>query len=218
MPLISISDAQRRPVWWADWRSTVYHGLPHDLLHSQDGRGKYLAFVGRFSPEKGADRAIELAKKVGIPIRLAAKVDAVDKKYFEHEIKPLLDHPLVEYVGEIDEHEKQEFLGNALALIFLIDWPEPFGLVMIESMACGTPVIAQRCGSVPEIVDEGATGFIVDGIEQAEEALNKIGSISRAECRRVFEKRFTASRMAKDYIAQFQALESDRFLSVVDVR
>ena len=206
VPLISISDAQRRPIPWADWRATVYHGLPADYYRLEERKGSYLAFIGRISPEKRVDRAIELAKRTGVPLKIAAKVDSVDKDYYESQIKPLLDPGVVENIGEIGEHEKQEFLGNALALVFLIDWPEPFGLVMIEAMAVGTPVIATGCGSVPEIISSGLTGFIAGDMDEAEEAVRKIDTISRKACRAVFETRFTGARMAQDYLAEYEKL------------
>jgi len=208
MPLVSISDAQRRPIPRANWLATVYHGVPAELFSLQPEPGDYLAFLGRISPEKGVDRAIEIAKRVEMPLRIAAKVDKVDKEYFDCQIKPLLDHPLIEYIGEIGEGEKQDFLGGAYALLFLIDWPEPFGLAMIEAMACGTPVVAFRRGSVPEVVEEGVTGFIVDSAQQAADAVGKIETISRAKCRRAFERRFTASRMAAGYVDVYNLIQS----------
>ena len=205
-PVISISHAQRRPLPWLNWVATVYHGLPPDLLRPQLAPGKSLAFLGRISPEKRPDRAIELAKRLGIPLRIAAKVDKADQTYFEAKIKPLLDCPLVEYVGEIGEEEKSEFLGNACALAFLIDWPEPFGLAMIEAMACGTPTIAFACGSVPEVIEHGRSGFVVHSMEEAVEAAKNIGAIDRAACRRIFEQRFSASTMAEGYAAAYEKL------------
>lgn len=207
VPLISISDSQREPLCWANWRNTIYHGLPEHLYTLNDKPEGYLAFIGRISPEKRVDRAIEIAKQVGMPIRIAAKVDKVDTQYFEAHIKALLDDPLVEYIGEIGDFEKQEFLGNARALLFPIDWPEPFGLVMIEAMACGTPVIAFRRGSVPEIIEEGKTGFVADTLEDAVSAVRQVETLSRARCRRRFEKRFTASRMARNYVAEYLQLQ-----------
>jgi glycosyltransferase involved in cell wall biosynthesis len=168
--------------------------------------GGYLAFLGRISPEKRADRAIEIAKRVQIPLKVAAKVDRVDKEYFESVVEPLLRHPLVEFVGEIGDGEKDEFLGNAYALLFPIDWPEPFGLVMIEAMACGTPVIAYRGGAVSEVMEQGHTGFIVKGLEDAVEAVLRVGELSRKRCREVFEQRFTATRMAHDYVQVYKRL------------
>ena len=205
-PLISISNAQRRPLPWANWHSTIYHGLPKDLFTFQPDQGDYLAFLGRISPEKGEDRAIEIAKRVSMPLKIAAKVDRADRRYFKREIEPLLTQSHVEWVGEISDQQKNEFLGNAYALLFPIDWPEPFGLVMIEAMACGTPVIAYDRGSVPEVMEDGVTGFIVNEIEQAVEAVDRVRDLSRAGCRGVFEKRFTASRMASDYVDAFVRL------------
>lgn len=206
MPIVSISDFHRKPLHNVNWQGTVYHGLPEDLLQPNLNQGKYLAFIGRFSPEKRADRAIEIAIRAGLPIKLAAKIDKADEEYFESTIKPLLDHPLVEFIGEITETQKSEFLGNAIALMFLIDWPEPFGLVMIESMACGTPVIAYRHGSVPEVIDNGLTGCIVESQEEAYEAVKNISSFSREKVRAQFVKRFSATRMANDYISLYEKL------------
>jgi len=206
MNVISISDSQRAPLPWVNWVGTVHHGLPETLYRPSLHPGKYLAFLGRISPEKRVDRAIEIAKRAGMPIKIAAKIDAVDKEYFDANIRKLFDDPLVEYIGEIGERDKQAFLGNAYALLFPIDWPEPFGLVMIESMACGTPIIAYNKGSVPEIVEDGVTGFLVDGIEEAVKAVERVGSLERAECRRAFQKRFSARRMALDYTQIFGRL------------
>lgn len=200
MPVVSISDAQREPLPWLNWQGTVYHGLPPDLYTFRQEQGKYLAFLGRISPEKRLDRAIELANRLGMTLRIAAKVDRVDQDYFDEVIKPLLSSPLVEFLGEIKEEEKDDFLGNAYALLFPIEWPEPFGLVMIEAMACGTPVIAYRRGSVPEVMAQGEPGFIVDSFEAAMEAVGKVSALDRRRCRQVFEERFTASRMAQDYL------------------
>jgi len=207
LPLVSISDAQRKPIPNANWMATVYHGLPENMFSLREKPGGYLAFLGRISPEKGVDRAIDVAKRVGLPLRIAAKVDKVDREYFESSIKPLLDHPLIEFIGEISDREKQDFLGNAAALLFLIDWPEPFGLVMIEAMACGTPVIALRRGSVPEVLTDGVSGFVVDSVEEAARALERLPSLSRAACRQAFEKRFTVSRMAHDYVNLYAELQ-----------
>ncbi len=204
IPVISISDAQRDPLPWLNWQGTVYHGLPDDLYTFRPEPGKYLAFLGRISPEKRVDRAIDIAKRIAMEIKIAAKVDATDREYFDDVIAPLLHDPLVEYVGEIGEGEKDEFLGNAYALLFPIAWPEPFGLVMIEAMACGTPVIAYRQGSVPEVMEEGVTGFIVHSLEDAVRAAERIPSLSRQRCRQLFEGRFSASRMARDYLAIYQ--------------
>jgi glycosyltransferase involved in cell wall biosynthesis len=205
-PVISISNAQRQPLPWLNWQGTVYHGLPEDLYRFHETPGTYLAFLGRISPEKRVDRAIAIAKSIGMPIKIAAKVDAVDRVYFEHTVAPLLKDPLVEYIGEIGDSEKNEFLGNAYALLFPINWPEPFGLVMIEAMACGTPVIAYRHGAIPEVIEDGVTGFIVDGPKDAIRAAERISMLSRKRCRRVFEQRFSASRMAADYLTVYQRL------------
>ncbi len=206
MPVISISNVQREPLPCANWQATVYHGLPADLYRFRAQPGSYLAFLGRISPEKRVDRAIEIAKRVRIPIKIAAKVDRVDTKYFKSVIEPLLRDSLVEVVGEIGDREKDEFLGNAYALLSPIDWPEPFGLVMIEAMACGTPVIAYRGGAVPEIMEEGHTGFIVEELEDAVEAARRVPKLSRKHCREVFEQRFTATRMANDYVRVYERL------------
>jgi len=207
-PIVSISDAQRRPLAWANWKGTVYHGLPDGLLRLHEKPGQYLAFLGRISPEKRVDRAIEIARRVGMPLKIAAKVDAADRDYYRDHIEPLLreSRSFVEFIGEIDDRAKDEFLGNAYALLFPIDWPEPFGLVMIEAMACGTPVIAFRNGSVPEIMNDGVTGFIVDDTDQAVRAVEHVESFSRIKCRRMFEQRFSAGRMARDYVAVYRRL------------
>ncbi|MFQ5749733.1 MAG: glycosyltransferase, partial [Planctomycetota bacterium] len=210
MPVVSISNAQREPLPMANWIGTVYHGLPEDLYTFHAEPGKYLAFLGCISPEKRVDRAVEIAKRVGLPLKIAAKVDTIDHEYFDDHIRFLLDHPLVEYVGEIGEGEKEEFLGNAYALLFPIDWPEPFGLVMIEAMACGTPIIAYRKGSVPEVMEEGATGFIVASLEEAVQAVENVPRLSRRRCREVFEERFSASRMARDYLTLYERLLAAR--------
>lgn len=206
MNLISISNAQRAPMPWASWLETVHHGLPGNLYQPNEQPGEYLAFLGRISPEKRVDRAIAIAKRVGIPLRIAAKVDVSDQEYFDCEIRPLLDDPLVEFIGEIGETEKAEFLRNAIALLFPIDWPEPFGLVMIEAMACGTPVIAFRGGSVIEIIENGINGFVVGSLEEAIYATQRIHSIDRRLCRRVFERRFSAQRMSKDYLRAYKGV------------
>jgi glycosyltransferase involved in cell wall biosynthesis len=201
MPLISISDGQRGPIQSANFVATVYHGVPLDLHRPTfNPRGGYLAFLGRISPEKGVDRAIEVARTVGVPLKIAAKVDRADHDYFREQIAPLLRGPGVEFIGEIDERQKADFLGQALALMFLIDWPEPFGLAMIEAMACGTPVLALRRGSVEEVVEDGVTGHIVDSIEQARVSVPRLMMLDRRAVRRRFEERFTAARMAKDYV------------------
>ena len=213
-PLISISNAQRQPLLWANWQATIYHGLPKDLFEFRPDHGGYLAFLGRISPEKRVDRAIEIAKHVSMPLKIAAKVDRADRRYFKREIEPLLTQAHVEWVGEISDRQKNEFLGNAYALLFPIDWPEPFGLVMIEAMACGTPIIAYDRGSVPEVMENGVTGFIVNEIDHAVEAVGRVRDLSRADCRDVFEKRFTASRMASDYADAFVRLVDSQMESV----
>jgi glycosyltransferase involved in cell wall biosynthesis len=219
MNLVSISDAQRQPVIWANWVGTVHHGLPEDLYSPTYTEGKYLAFIGRISPEKRVDRAIEVAKRTGMPLKIAAKVDKADQDYFDAEIKGLLDHSLVEYIGEIGEHEKAEFLGNASALMFLIDWQEPFGLVLTEAMACGTPVIAYGLGSVPEVIDQGVTGYVVDSIDAAAEAVGQIDSLDRRTIRRVFEKRFSVRRMCHDYLDIYQRIRNgEPYLSDRELR
>lgn len=213
MPLVSISNAQRKPLPWVNWAGNVYHGLPLNLFKLQEKPGNYLAFLGRIAPEKGPDLAIEIARRSGVPLKIAAKVDRADKDYFEACIKPLLNDPLVEFIGEINDREKEEFLGNARALLFPINWPEPFGLVMIESMACGTPVIAFRNGSVSEVLMDGVTGFIVEDAASAIQAVSKIGQIDRKHCRRVFERGFSSETMARGYLDiynQLIHLRSDR--------
>lgn len=206
VPLVSISHAQRRPIPWARWVATVYHGLPHDLLRPNLAPGRYLAFLGRFSHEKRFDRAVAIARACGLPLKVAAKADPEDSAYFEQVARPLLDDPLVEWVGEIGEADKAEFLGGALAHLFPIDWPEPFGVVMIEAMACGTPTIAWPCGSVPEIIENGVSGFIVTSVEAAVAAVTACAGLDRAACREAFERRFTAGRMAADYVAVYRRL------------
>jgi glycosyltransferase involved in cell wall biosynthesis len=205
-PVISISNHQRQPLPWANWQTTIYHGLPTDLYRPRSGSGGYLAFLGRVSPEKRVDHAIEIAMRAGLPLKIAAKIDKQDQDYFQANIKPLLKCRDVEYVGEIGDAEKNAFLGDALALLFPIDWPEPFGLVMIEAMACGTPIIARARGSVPEIIDDGVTGYIVHNVEEAVQAVTKVSSLSRKRCRQIFEERFTADRMARDYVCVFEQL------------
>jgi glycosyltransferase involved in cell wall biosynthesis len=208
-PLVSISDDQRRPMPPVNWVGTVYHGLPLNLLHfTPSPAEKYLAFLGRMSPEKRPDRAIEIAKRSGMRLKIAAKVDNVDRAYFERDIKGLLDDPLVEFIGEIGESDKAGFLGNACALLFPIDWPEPFGLVMIEAMACGTPVIAFPEGSVREVLDEGVTGFIVTSIEEAVRAVSRCKDLDRRKIRGRFEQRFSATQMACKYLDIYKGLVS----------
>ena len=215
VPLVSISDAQRRPLEDLDpaWAGTVHHGLDLASYPPGTGRGGYLAFLGRISPEKRPDLAIAAAKRAGIPLKIAAKVDPVDRVYFEEEIEPLLSDSLIEYLGEIGEEEKPAFLGNAAGLLFPIDWPEPFGLVMIEALACGTPVIARPFGSVPEIVVPGRSGFIADSVDELAEAVRHLDRIDRAACRREAEARFSVGRMVDGYEAIYDALETGAPLS-----
>ena len=205
-PVVSISDSQRLPLAWANWQTTVYHGLPERLYSLWERPGAYLAFLGRISPEKRLDRAIEIARRSGMPLKIAAKVDKVDRVYFEATIKPLLHQSHLEYIGEIGESEKNEFLGKAAALLFPIDWPEPFGLVMIEALACGTPVIAFASGSVPEILESGTNGFLVRTIDEAVQAVEQVQRLSRRKCRQWFEERFTATRMAQEYLAVYEQM------------
>ena len=206
IPVVSISDAQRRPLPGANWQGTVYHGLPEALYTFRPEPGTYLAFLGRIAPEKRVDRAIAIARRLGMDLKIAAKVDPRDRDYFEAVVAPLLREPRVEYVGEIGEGEKDDFLGHAAALLFPIDWPEPFGLVMIEAMACGTPVLAFRRGSVPEILEDGVTGFIVDDLEGAVRAAARLPTVSRWRCRQRFEARFSAARMARNYLTLYRRL------------
>jgi glycosyltransferase involved in cell wall biosynthesis len=203
MPLVSISNAQRAPVPWANWYATVYHGLPTSLYTCGRGDGGYLAFIGRVCPEKRPDWAIEITRRAGLPLAIAAKVDKVDRIYYKTKIRPLLKDPLIEFIGEIGDDEKGAFLGDALALLFPIDWPEPFGLAMIEAMANGTPVIAFGRGSVPEIVDHGVTGFIVSDVDEAVAAIPLARELDRDAIRRQFEERFSVERMARDYLARY---------------
>jgi glycosyltransferase involved in cell wall biosynthesis len=215
-PLVSISDSQRRPMPWANWVGTVYHGLGAEICpYNPAPRGGYFAFIGRTSPEKGLDRAIEIALRAGVPLRIAAKVDATDEAYFRARIAPRLAPPQIDFVGEVDEQGKPGFLGNATALLFPIDWPEPFGLAMIEAMSCGTPVIAWRNGSVPEIVEHGVTGMIVDSIEEAVAAARAVARLPRAAVRERFEARFSAARMARDYLSVYRALGRTQALRAV---
>jgi glycosyltransferase involved in cell wall biosynthesis len=208
MPLVSISDDQRRPMPPVNWAGTVHHGLPEKLLpFTAKAGGGYLAFLGRISPEKRPDRAIEIARRTGLPLKIAAKVDRADEHYWQTIIEPMVRNaPNVEFVGEINETQKASFLGNAKALLFPIDWSEPFGLVMIEAMACGTPVIAFRCGSVPEVVDHGVSGFVVGDLDEAVAAVEQLDELDRANVRRQFEERFTVERMARDYVDIYHSL------------
>ena len=214
-PLVSISNDQRRPLPDANWLGTVYHGLPRDLHAFHPKRGDYLAFLGRCSPEKRADRAIEIALRAGIPLKIAARVRPEEREFFESCVQPLIRKAgrMVEFLGEIAGPDQDEFLGNARALLFPIDWPEPFGLVIIEALACGTPVIGWRCGSVPELIEDGVTGFIVDGMEQAVRAVHSLDRIDRARCRRAFENRFDAARMGRDYADLYARIASRRTLA-----
>jgi glycosyltransferase involved in cell wall biosynthesis len=207
MPLVSISNDQRSPVPGANFIETVYHGLPLNLLRPlARPSGEYVAFLGRIAPEKRPDRAIAIARALGVPLKIAAKVDRVDEVYYREQIEPLLAGSDVDFIGEINEHQKAEFLGNARALLFPIDWPEPFGLNMIEAMACGTPVLAFRCGSVPEIIDNDVTGVIVETMDEAIAALPRVMTIDRRKVRQRFEQRFSATRMAKDYVKVYRSL------------
>jgi len=206
IPVVSISNSQRRPLPQARWARTIHHGLPQDLLQPLPVKPSYLAFLGRIAPEKRVDRAIRIAEHCGLPLKIAAKVDPYDRDYYEEEIKPMLASPNVEYIGEIGDKDKSQFLSGAIALLVPIDWPEPFGLVMIEAMACGAPVIAYNRGSVPEIVDEGLTGFVVEDEAGAIGAVDRLNELSRARVRQQFEQRFTARRMALDYLTVYRSL------------
>lgn len=211
MPVVSISNHQRRPLPFANWLATVYNGVPEETYTFRSAPGKYLALLGRISPDKGIEHAIEIAIRTGMELKIAAKIDKAEKDYFNNRIKPLIKHPLIEYVGEINEAEKNDFLGNAYAMLFPIDWPEPFGLVMIEAMACGTPTIAYRRGSVMEVMNHGETGFIVDSIEEAVKSVENIETISRQCCRHIFQTRFSARRMTEDYLKSYSSLIEARF-------
>ena len=205
-PFVSISNNQRLPLAEAKWLDTVYHGLPADLLRPGHERGTYLAFLGRLTAEKGPETAIRIARSAGMPLHIAAKVPRAERGYFKKQLEPQIDGKQVRLIGEVDDKAKQRFLGEAAALLFPIDWPEPFGLVMIEAMACGTPVIAFRSGSVPEVVDDGVTGFVVETEEEAVQAVRRLGSLDRRRVRAHFEQRFTAERMAQEYVAHYHAL------------
>lgn len=206
VPLVSISDDQRAPLPWANWQGTVHHGMPRASLALGGGNGGYLAFLGRVSPEKGLDQAIEIARRCGMLLKIAAKVDRADQSYFDNVIRGMLNGPSVEFVGEIGNDEKAAFLGDAAVLLFPINWPEPFGIVMIEAMACGTPVIAYPCGSVPEVITNGVNGFVVPDIDGAVEAVSKLGEIDRKECRKHFELHFSDERMAREYLGIYDRL------------
>lgn len=207
MSVVSISNDQRKPLPFANWLDTIYHGMPKDLLTFVEKPDDYLLFLGRIAPEKGTVQAIEIAIKYGCQIKIAAKVDAVDQEYFDNKIKPLIRHPLVDFVGEVNLAEKDNLLGHAKALIFPIDWPEPFGLVMIESMACGTPVVAFNRGSVPEVIEDGKTGFVVENVEEAVLSLSKIESINRKTCRDTFESRFNVEKMVGGYLKVYETIQ-----------
>jgi glycosyltransferase involved in cell wall biosynthesis len=209
LPVVSISNSQRRPVPNAGWVRTIHHGLPENLLTPRAVKPSYFAFLGRIAPEKGIDRAIHIAKATGIPLKIAAKVDRVDRDYFEEKIEPQIDGGLIEYIGEITDAQKSEFLSGALALLVPIDWPEPFGLVMIEAMACGTPVIAFNRGSVPEIIEDGLNGYIVEDEQGAIGAAYRLSQLSRTKIRAHFERRFTARRMAQEYLAVYRSLAEE---------
>jgi len=220
-PVISISNSQRRPLPQARWIKTIHHGLPERLLMPQSAKPSYFAFLGRVAPEKRLDTAIRIARHCGVPLKVAAKIDRADRDYYDETIKPMMNSPLVEYVGEINDHEKSAFLSGAIALLVPIDWPEPFGLVMIEAMACGTPVIAFNRGSVPEVIEDGLTGFIVEDEQGAIGAAYRLPELSRERIRRRFEERFTARRMAQDYLAAYRGLmnhEHPHLKLVVDGR
>jgi glycosyltransferase involved in cell wall biosynthesis len=207
--VVSISDAQRKPLPWLNWAGTVHHGLPHEHYKANPEPGKYLAFLGRISPEKGVDEAIQIARQSGMKLKIAAKVDRADREYYESKIKSLIEGPRVEYLGEIGYPEKCDFLGNAAALLVPIQWPEPFGLVMIEAMACGTPIVAYPNGSVPEIVQHGINGFAVKNVQEATQAVGRLSSLNRMQCRRHFERNFTAARMCRDYVTIYEHLQTE---------
>jgi len=213
-PVVSISDEQRKPLPWLNWQGTVPHGLPARSLALHHSEGNYLAFLGRVAPEKGLDQAIRISQRTGIPLKVAAKIDQTDRKYFDSTIKPLLASPLVDFVGEIGNSEKSAFLGNAKALLFPIQWPEPFGLVMIEAMACGTPVIAYPFGSVPEIIRDGVCGYLVASIDEAVGAVERLGELDRRAIRRYFELNFTDDRMAYNYLSIYQKLLHPKSTSI----
>jgi glycosyltransferase involved in cell wall biosynthesis len=210
VPLVSISDYQRKPIPGANWAATIYHGLPRDLHPFREGTGAYLAFLGRLSPEKGIVSAVEIARRTGLPLRVAARIYPEERPYYEQVVDRMFRaSPWVEFVGEVGGRAKDEFLGNARALLFPIDWDEPFGLVMIEAMACGTPVVAFRRGSVPEVMADGVTGFVVQDVDEAVRAVGQVGGLSRRDCRRVFERRFDVSRMTHNYLELYRKLAAD---------
>lgn len=206
MPLVSISNAQREPIPWANWKATIHHGLPNDLYAPHANAGKYLVFLGRVAPEKRLDQAIEIAKRVDMPLRIGAKIDPTNAAYYHAVIEPLLDHPLIEFVGEVTDLEKDNLLGDAYAMLAPYDWPEPFGLVFIESLACGTPVIAYRRGSIPEIIDHGVTGFTCDTLEEMVQSVSHVSLLDRTRCRQAFDAGFSAERMVKDYLRVYEQM------------
>jgi glycosyltransferase involved in cell wall biosynthesis len=215
IPLVSISNHQRRPVPKVNWRGTVYHGMPQNLFRPGSGRGGYLAFLGRICADKGILPAIEIARLAGLPLKVAAKVDPADQEYFDQEVKPVLEaSPHVTFIGEIDDAQKQQFLGDAMGLLFPINWPEPFGLVVIESMACGTPVIAFNSGSVPEVLEDGVTGFVVDTVDEAAARVSQLQYLSRRQVRARFEKRFSVEAMARAYVKIYEDLTAEETVAV----
>ena len=216
MPVISISNAQRDPLPHLNWQGTAYHGFPPETYKLYSKAGKYLAFLGRTSPEKGLDKAIDIAKKLGMPLKVAAKIDKADQEYFDTCIKPALDSKDIEFLGEIGYPEKNEFLGEASALLFPICWPEPFGIVMIEAMACGTPVIAYPLGSVPEVMRDGVSGYVVSDLDSAVEAVKKVDQLDRKKIRKYFEQRFTAARMTQDYLRIYERMLKKAPLTVAN--
>lgn len=208
LPFVSISNAQRQPLRHLNWRKTIHHGLPLDLYAYHARPAGYLAFLGRISPEKGVDRAIQIAKRAGLPLRIAAKVDDKDQRYFEETVRPQIDGELISMIGEIGEAEKRKFLGEASALLFPVDWPEPFGMVMIEALACGTPVIAYPNGAVPEVITHGKTGYWIRSVAEGAQAVERLDAIQRSQCRNEFESKFSSRRMARDYIEVYEELRA----------
>ena len=206
LPVVAISAAQRESIPWANWQATIHHGLPKNLYAPHADQGKYLVFLGRVAPEKGLDQAIEIAKRVDMPLRIGAKIDPTNAEYYRAVIEPLLDHPLIEFVGEVTDLEKDDFIGDAYAMLAPYDWPEPFGLVFIESLACSTPVIAYRRGSIPEIIDHGGTGFVCETMEEMIQSVRHVSLIDRAMCRQAFEARFSTERMVQDYLKVYEQM------------
>ncbi len=206
MPIVSISDAQRTPLLWANWQSTVYYGLPQDLYQLHPNPGHYLAFLGSLAPEKRPDHAIELAKRVGVPLRMAGKIDPKDEEYFRATVKPLLANPLIDYLGDITEAEKRDFLGQAMALVCPYDWPEPFELVLLEALASGTPVLAYRRGCIPEIIEDRSTGLVCEGLDAMTDAIKEVPELDRRRCRKSFEERFTVERMVQNYLRVYERI------------